>query len=209
MPTDRPSADCVVCGQPIPYVHTLRAERVTCGAPECQRARKNRLCREYAQARFRSQYERRKRDGICTRCGRQPADGEFLRCADCRAYGIANMAKYYRRDRAKGLCGKCHRVLSRDGGAKAQCEECVRRHQIWKRGRMAQIQADPDKLQAYVEQRREGRAEAKRRLRQAGRCVDCGAEADGSRRCRDCKRAARQTWKRNRQARAAESARDG
>lgn len=203
--SDRFGRACLICGEPIRYRQSLRAERVTCGAQACQRQRKLHIGLRYYRdhsGQTSAQYQQRKRDGICVRCGRQPADAAAgtARCAGCKQY--MRMRNHLARGRAKaaGKCTVCLRAPLA-AGMVSMCAACADRNRLRQSDVRAARREDPEALAAHRKQAAGYRSRARRKMRAEGRCRDCGAATGGPLRCRDCRRAARAAWKANRRAR--------
>ena len=56
---------------------------------------------------YRAQYERRKADGLCVLCGRNPAEPGKSQCAGCNALKRQYWQKRKERCNAQRLCVKC------------------------------------------------------------------------------------------------------
>lgn len=64
-------------------------------------------------------YEKRKRLGICTRCGKEPANDDFVLCKACRD----ELKGKYWVAKNSGLCVRCRKRPARLG--KTRCADCA------------------------------------------------------------------------------------
>lgn len=144
-------------------------------------------CRLEIRARQAEIVAERRRLGRCP-CGAKRVPRTFKRCADCRAYFSGRQAELQEERRLDGMCPRCGREPATDRALCSSCLQSARAHNklVWERWKLSgkpPRKRPPD----YWRRNQEGvgaRVAAwKQRQRDAGRCVTCGADAEGFAKC--------------------------